>query len=316
MTARPYQDLRVARGVVTEGRRECSARYEAIRVALSKLRRPFTVLDLGAAQGYFAERLAEDFGAVVTAVDTGPVRRRKRYPRGSVAWKQERLSGANVAQWGGFDVVLALSLLHHIPDWPRMLEALPTIARRALFLEVPHPEEKLRVAPARGELPRLLEAVQGLGGHVIGRTGGIYDRAKKRELHLVRRPGVRLLGVVSSGGGRHSVFSNQFRGKLRPRIGYLMVPGSLNVRLEGGVDAAALLGPPAVVYVQQRPVRDKQTDCPYHYWPARFGGVAGHVMIPVDRAHGPDFLELIAPVHLRTHLALKDGDALSIEVGA
>jgi CTP-dependent riboflavin kinase len=269
---------------------------------------------LGTAQGYFAERIAHDFGARVLALDAtaSPAWRKHRL----VAYRVRRVTAENLAALGSFDVVLALSVLHHCPDWPTILEQLPALARRWLVLEVPNPRERLRVAPARGDLAGLHRAVAALGGKVLSMTGGVYDRRLLRELRAVPGRPLALRGVVTAGSGRHSVFSKRFRGRLKDEIGYRMALGSLNVKLEGVEQIRPLLGPPALRFVHRRKVDGVVTGCEYFYWPARFGAVAGHVMIPGARGHGPDCLELVAPVHLRTTLGLQDGDVLPIEVGA
>src|SRR5690606_3683961 len=112
-----YQDVLDAKmRVLQAGTRDCAGRYDAIALELidhcMDERRGFRVLDLGAYTGYFALRLAHEFGARVTAVDdfAGLEARCGDHPKIRVI--PRRLSPAEVAELGRFEVVLALSVLH------------------------------------------------------------------------------------------------------------------------------------------------------------------------------------------------------------
>ena len=56
-----YQDLLIANETVIEGENLCSNRYELIKPIFQQFFDRFTVLDLGAAQGYFSFKIAHDF---------------------------------------------------------------------------------------------------------------------------------------------------------------------------------------------------------------------------------------------------------------
>ena len=139
-----YQDVWEDGECREAGERDCDGRYRLIAETLPTGH--FTALDIGAHTGYFARRIAESFPARVTAVDNYP---------GLVACHgveviSERLGAARLAQLPRHDVVLALSVLHHMADWR---EALPLMAacRSHLIIEVCHPSERwMRRAAARG----------------------------------------------------------------------------------------------------------------------------------------------------------------------
>jgi hypothetical protein len=56
-----YQDIIIHNQVVSSGTDLCAPRYDLIKPILDLYRRPFTVLDLGAAQGYFSFSIAHDY---------------------------------------------------------------------------------------------------------------------------------------------------------------------------------------------------------------------------------------------------------------
>ncbi|KKM06936.1 hypothetical protein LCGC14_1738940, partial [marine sediment metagenome] len=138
-----YQDIWVKGKVQTRGQRECAKRYELIRRFCAQYQRPFTVLDIGAADGYFAVRLAEDFPeCTVVAVEPreriGEVLKLNDQQR--VLWLNKALTAENIhklTEVEHFDVTLALSVIHWLkvpPAWS--LGALRELGDH-LILEVP-----------------------------------------------------------------------------------------------------------------------------------------------------------------------------------
>lgn len=311
---RPYQDV-VRAGRIIRGRRTgSSARLAAMQPFLSALRQPFTVLDLGAAEGYFAQRIAEEYGATVLAIDAAK-HPDTRVRRGRVVRRVRRITAETLPELGSYDVVLALSVLHHCPDWRVLLPALVTATRAHLFLETPDPAEQLRVAAARAELGELAAAVGAIAPAVLARTPGIYARDLARELRVHAAAPLRWSGVVTAGSGNHGRFSRAFRDAVAPLLGYRMELGSLNVRTALPA-VRPLLGAPAIRFYHRRRYHGRMDTVDYLYWPARVGGIACHAMIPGRRVHGPEWIELVAPVHLRTALGLGDGDAVEVVIGA
>ncbi|MFW5415112.1 class I SAM-dependent methyltransferase [Nocardiopsis sp. CNT-189] len=137
------------------------------------------VLDLGAYAGYFAVRLVEDFDAHVVAVDDHPPLRKAASDRITVI--NHRMNADQIDALGDFDAVLLLSVLHHAPNWRRILEV---VCRRStlLYLETPDPSEHLPRAAAH--TPALAAAVERLGGQVLTRTAG-YRSTTPRELRAI-----------------------------------------------------------------------------------------------------------------------------------
>jgi len=56
-----YQDLVINNQIYPVGTDICNTRYELVKPILNQYNRPFTLLDLGAAQGYFSLRIASEY---------------------------------------------------------------------------------------------------------------------------------------------------------------------------------------------------------------------------------------------------------------
>lgn len=56
-----YQDINICNEIFPTGTDLCSNRYDLIKPILNALNKPFNVLDLGAAQGYFSFSIAHDY---------------------------------------------------------------------------------------------------------------------------------------------------------------------------------------------------------------------------------------------------------------
>jgi len=126
-----YQDLWVKGACAKEGARDCDGRYAPIKEFCKKFKRPFTVLDLGAHRGYFSVRLTEDFDCTAVAVEhdlglTEETLLQNENPRIIHLHKRITLDDIDaMARCEHFDVVLALSFIHHqgVP-FPKYVEHL------------------------------------------------------------------------------------------------------------------------------------------------------------------------------------------------
>jgi SAM-dependent methyltransferase len=311
----PYQDRWVRGRVTTRGYRECATRYALLRKGLGHLR-PRTVLDFGAAGGYFSFRLAQDLGADVTAVDDSPELATTAKANGDrrVRLVRRRLNLTQLRGLGHFDVVLALSVLHHLVPWREHLEALRAAARRLLVVELPEPSERFHRDLDPADLAAVHERVRELGGTPIGAAPGVWSKDRRRTLYVLRAPALR--GAIFSGSGNCGTWWAKLTGQLERPLGYRPFPGSLNVRLDGGVRALNLLGPPRRTFWDKRRPESGRHGGDYWFWPARFGlgehALEGHLMIPGSRGHGTDCVELVARVKLREAWGLEDGARLWI----
>jgi hypothetical protein len=153
-----YQDIVINGITLEEGSYECPRRYAAMKYVFNRYARPFTVLDLGASEGYFSFALARDYGAVCVMVEGN-------YADSSEEVTADRLHElckentdlstcillkkyitlAELAQLGGctyFDVVLALNFVNHFgARWQVALEAIRALGS-TVIIESPCADNK------------------------------------------------------------------------------------------------------------------------------------------------------------------------------
>lgn len=142
-----YQTIYSKGKVVQEGVRECSQRYETLKKVFSRYNRPFSILDIGANFGYFSIRAAEDFGATAVMIQGPP--QSKKVLRGlceengnlNLTVLSKRVSAEelhNLSKCERFDVVLALNVLHHIPNnWKLGCESVMDLGDTIIFENPP-----------------------------------------------------------------------------------------------------------------------------------------------------------------------------------
>lgn len=119
-----YQDIWLNGKLIKQGTRECADRYAIIRQFCAEMfgEHKFSVCDVGAASCYFGLRLREDFpNCSVVAFEPREYEencaRLKRAKAGGVVLFGRKLTIAELPRWAdfsSFDLVLALSVLHHV----------------------------------------------------------------------------------------------------------------------------------------------------------------------------------------------------------
>lgn len=134
-----YQDVWLNGRLLQRGYRECESRYEIIRAFCSTnfSDGKFSVCDIGAASCYFGLRLREDFPSCsVVAFEPREYfensARLKRAKAGGVVLFGRKLTLEELPRWAdfaSFDLVLALSVLHHVQkdrfgEWIRGLRGI------------------------------------------------------------------------------------------------------------------------------------------------------------------------------------------------
>lgn len=289
------------------GQRDCGDRWAMIAPELAEIQRPFTMLDVGAAQGYFSARAAEEFDCFVTAIDPNPDLRAVGSPTiKTIIGKVDRHSLAAMPR---VDVVLALSVLHHFPKWREVFDRLRQ-CREFLIVETPHPDEDwMRSAAARGHLPEIHALVQSYAVKRLGTSPRASRDGKKtyeRPVYLVPGTIRTLEGRVFAGSGTNSRKMPRYSKGLDKRLGYQPTPGSLNLRL----DRQPRWGEPAVDWLG----RHGSSTRDYQMWDAWIGETRCHAMRPGKRGHGPDCVEMIAAHRLRNRFGLADGDTVRVDV--
>lgn len=171
---------------VAKGKRDGAQRYDAISQYLRDrqgLPNDLRILDFGAQAGYFSQRLAEDFDARVVAIDSNRKALAEAGRDKRIRTRIAHYTPDQLRNLGHFDVVLALSVLHHQPNWQEYLDALTSIGT-VVFVEVSHPDEQLPRAVAQGQAARITEAVSELSQNVLVETPG-YDEAHLRPLFVI-----------------------------------------------------------------------------------------------------------------------------------
>ena len=139
-----YNDIRIKGETILSGYRNSEKRYDEIFQFCKKFNRPISVLDLGAAEGYFTFRLSEDFSGVFVAVENNPQRKLlelciKNNNRNILLLdKQMNLKHLkHLKEVQHFDIVLALNIIHHF-DEP-FQDVLETLVSMSSFCFMEHP---------------------------------------------------------------------------------------------------------------------------------------------------------------------------------
>lgn len=176
------------------GWRDAAGRYEAIkrhlvtrmaRTDVKQFDKP-TVLDIGAYNGYFCRRLADDFQARCLAVDGQPFLEPYRSPSGGYVDVDRALwtpQDIREREAGGVDIILCLSVLHHHENWLDFLKAM--IARgTCLFIETANPQENLSEI-ARTNARAAWSWLYANDAEVIVRTPPMNDQPDLRPLWVL-----------------------------------------------------------------------------------------------------------------------------------
>ena len=141
--------------------RDCADRYWVIKDLCGKFNRPFSVLDIGSNYGYFDVRIMEDFPQTTCVLiddkEVVPVLKENRQLDRSVVIKR-KVSAKELealARSESFDVVLALSVLHHFDEPERAFNAIRNLGWWSIF-EIPGVDD------VGAAFPEKHEAIRGL----------------------------------------------------------------------------------------------------------------------------------------------------------
>ena len=171
-----YQDIIISNQVAQEAsgkRRDCQKRYELIDSVLQQYNRPFTMLDIGAAQGYYSFRTAYDYPESVCVMIEG---NNPAYPMaGSQLLSLCRANNLDntiflnkkivpgdlqrLSECEHFDVVLAMNIIHWFPNnWRQVADAILNMGDN-IIIETP-PQEPVTTKESnriRGEIVKYLQ---------------------------------------------------------------------------------------------------------------------------------------------------------------
>lgn len=133
-------------------RRTFVDRYNAIATCLDEVAFVEGIVDFGAYNGRMARQLCARYGVPGVAVDDYSGLLGDKYVTAINRVVSPRELGKTIreAAGGGATTVLALSVLHHLPEWQKYVGAIERNARYAL-IETAHPDEVLPEAGAHDQ---------------------------------------------------------------------------------------------------------------------------------------------------------------------
>lgn len=181
-----YQDIWINGRLYNKGVRECEERYKIIKDFCSKYERPFTVLDIGANLGYFSIRLMEDFDCKVVMMESPKfyasqlkrILKMNNVTDGILLEKHvdipimERLAGVE-----HFDVVLSMSVIHHISgDLEDVYNSMKKLGDN-LIIEIPVEKSACN--------PRGVNSIDFVKGKLIG-TGKSHLEDTTRPIYHIK----------------------------------------------------------------------------------------------------------------------------------
>ncbi len=193
---KPYQDIVINNQIVYRGWNSsyCELRYKIIKDIITPItsRRVMTLLDLGAAQGYFSFRLLYDFDLVSIMIENGQsaleatseeainfLKELCRYNqyRGNIILLNATLSPQTLYEFARHehvDIILALSIIHHIYDWKNFIDALVQIGD-VVIVEIPLPGiGDLSEMIGLNHLEEIHRYIQLIGGQYITQISRYY----------------------------------------------------------------------------------------------------------------------------------------------
>jgi SAM-dependent methyltransferase len=209
-----YQDLWIQGEILFKGcGPDCPARYEALRPLLRQFNRPFSVLEIGANNGYFCFRIAADYDATCVLVDgTDRLKRICEANSSKRIIYLEKFVDANdllkLAETEHFDVVLCFHVLHHV-DWKPFFSALQKLGD---YLVVETPPVNDIVVSLKPTIPEIAQHLLSIPG--VEQIGSFYRSDVKDHMLLFTSPTLR----ASPPGISLSAF-REFNG-VYPEVGY------------------------------------------------------------------------------------------------
>ncbi|MBI2344635.1 class I SAM-dependent methyltransferase [Candidatus Dependentiae bacterium] len=171
-----YQDIIINGQIVWQGvGPNCSQRYECIKKILDQYNRPIKVLDLGASNGYFSFRIAQDYQALCVMMDTSDrlldICFLNNRLKGIVYLKQlitlQALS--LLAEYEHFDIVLAFNILHHVSSCKQITDLLFKLGDIVIIETPPANDPRVHIKNNIPFLEQYLLAKMNLsGGKILG----------------------------------------------------------------------------------------------------------------------------------------------------
>ncbi len=131
-------------------------------------------------------------------------------------------------------------------------------------------------------------------------------------------PSITLEGVLFSGlgEGAYYVTKEGYRKQFMEKLGFDPYPGTLNIKLTTEYDIKSMSELEAYPAIELEGFKDEsRTFGPVKCYPAIINNKAKGAVIYALRSHyGSSVLEIISPTFLRSHLKLKDGNKVKVEI--
>lgn len=190
MTLEQYQPERIAGRDTSAGVRPCEDRWQIIDRFLSQYERPFTVLDLGANLAWFSLRTVEEHDAVAVAVDHGPyadwmesVLKANGDHANKVIGLRQQITNQWLAKLGQvehFDVVYALSVVHHLDaSFAEIVDTLRTLGSHVIVEVATEPDACGQHIVTDSELPDDATILGEVDTHLGGRRPIVHLPGRK-----------------------------------------------------------------------------------------------------------------------------------------
>ncbi|MEJ2151780.1 MAG: class I SAM-dependent methyltransferase [Gemmatimonadota bacterium] len=189
-----YQDVYLKGRVVRHGTRSSEERYQAVAQVLQRYQQPFTVLDIGANQGYFSFRIAHEFDAVCVMIEkqAALLENCRKNESHRVVLLQHAISAPelmSLSQSEHFDVVLALNVIHHFRwRWRTAARAIFSLGDTVIIESPPNNDTGSRGKWIRKPINRYLESMPHT---VIAETERRRDRPIMSTMRLYERKEVK-----------------------------------------------------------------------------------------------------------------------------
>jgi hypothetical protein len=299
ITNNPYQDIIKKDGTIIKGNRECNLRYKSIQPILARYDKfaPIKVLDFGANYGYFSLQILKDFPiADITMVDYEPIlkevyKEHKQFNLHLIHKFIELEDIEELAKNNKYDVVLALSVLHHFKEYKKVIDLFLEMGTIVIF-EIGYPDEKpisnqWRVKPIHDYL---------MTKNPIQVNNWLQH---DRPIYYVNSEEYNLKGTVKNGCG---IASQKTFVEIEPQIlnrfGQKLYPGTLNITLDN-----------PVTFLNEEKLAQH-----YNIFPLFLFGLPLWNIRPDIRSYPTPHMELISPFSLRQFFNLKNNDTINMGI--
>lgn len=195
-----YQDIIINNRLLTYGSFECESRYATIKEFLKNYNRPFSVLDLGASEGYFSFKIANDFKSTCILVEGNYAPNSQE----EIADRLEDLVSENtdleniiylkkyvtisdlkiLSECEHFDVILALNFIHHFgSNWNKVADLILNLGDYVL---IETPSELNQNAGSQEILKDIHDYLKLRNHKILGKFPPNREDSQKDTLYLIK----------------------------------------------------------------------------------------------------------------------------------